>query len=133
MTMQTQQLHWWHRQLGQRLLADVTPALIVEYREKLAQGDGKPRANATVNCYLAALSHALTIAAREWGCLGHSPMPKVSRLPEPRGRVRFLSDDERQRLLDACPGEPESVPLPGRHPSSVDGGAQDGAAQSNVA
>ena len=31
-----------------------------------------------------------------------SPMRKVTKLKEPRGRVRFLSDEERQRLLDAC-------------------------------
>jgi integrase len=29
-------------------------------------------------------------------------MRKVSKPKEPRGRVRFLSEDERQRLLDAC-------------------------------
>ena len=29
-------------------------------------------------------------------------MRKVSKLKEPRGRVRFLSDDERTRLLKAC-------------------------------
>ena len=29
-------------------------------------------------------------------------MRKVAKLKEPRGRVRFLSDEERQRLLDAC-------------------------------
>jgi hypothetical protein len=34
--------------------------------------------------------------------LDDSPMRKVRKPKEPRGRVRFLSDDERQRLLDAC-------------------------------
>ncbi len=29
-------------------------------------------------------------------------MTKIAKLPEPRGRVRFLSDDERTRLLAAC-------------------------------
>src|SRR5262249_40037749 len=40
-----QQLRWWAAELGQYALADITPALIAEYRDKLTHG----RANATVN------------------------------------------------------------------------------------
>src|SRR5262249_32628338 len=52
--------------------------------------------------YTAALSHAFSVAVREWEWLEDSPMRRISKLKEPRGRVRYLSDDERQRLLDAC-------------------------------
>lgn len=102
---QGQQLAWWKKQIGERLLADATPALIAECREKLArkgshQGEGL--SPATVNRYLAALSHAFTVAVNEWGWLDDSPLRKVKKLKEPGGRVRFLSDDERGRLLDAC-------------------------------
>ncbi len=100
--MQTLQLRWWKTHLGDCVLADITPALIAEYRDKLAQGDEQPRSNATVVRYLAALSHAFTVAVREWGWLDESPMRMVRKPREPRGRVRFLSDDERQRLLDVC-------------------------------
>jgi integrase len=31
-----------------------------------------------------------------------NPMPNVKKPKEPQGRVRFLSDDERDRLLNAC-------------------------------
>lgn len=31
-----------------------------------------------------------------------NPMNQVSKLKEPRGRVRFLDKDERERLLEAC-------------------------------
>ena len=31
-----------------------------------------------------------------------SPMRKVTKPKEPRGRVRYLTDDERKRLLKAC-------------------------------
>lgn len=55
-----------------------------------------------MNRYLAALSHALTIAMKAWGWVHDSPMRKGSKLKEPRGRVRFLSNEERQRLLDSC-------------------------------
>jgi hypothetical protein len=64
--MQTLQLKWWKQQLGSCLLADLTPALIAEYRDKLTQGNDKLRANSTVNRYLTALSHALKTAVDEW-------------------------------------------------------------------
>jgi integrase len=101
---QTQQLLWWRRHLGYSILADITPALLVKYRDKLAQGEGTPRSNATVTLYLAALSHVLTIAVKEWQWLDDSPMRKVSKPRKPRGRVRYLSDQERHQLLEACQG-----------------------------
>lgn len=52
--------------------------------------------------YMAALSHAMTVAAKEWEWLEDSPISKIYKLKEPRGRVRFLSDDERVKLLQAC-------------------------------
>ena len=63
---------------------------------------GKPFSPATVNRYLAPVSHALRIAIKEWGWLDDSPLRGVQRPSEPDGRVRFLSDDERDRLLAAC-------------------------------
>lgn len=102
---QSQHATWWEEQLGARLLSDITPALIAEYRDKLANGitkRGTMRAPATVSRYLASLSRALTLAVQEWGWLDDSPMRKVSKPKEPRGRVRFLSDEEREQLLRAC-------------------------------
>jgi integrase len=114
-TDQTAQLGWWKEQIGAYTLADVTPALLSEYRSKLASEplptkaqnpavDTAPkyRSSATVVRYMAALSHAFTVAVKEWQWLDDSPMRKVSKPKEPRGRVRFLSDDERTRLLTAC-------------------------------
>ena len=103
--IQTQQLTWWRDQIGAYTLADITPSLIAEYRDKLAGGEtvrGTQRSPATVNRYLAALSHVLTIAVTEWEWLDDSPMRKVRKPTESRGRVRFLTDDERPRLLKAC-------------------------------
>lgn len=102
---QKSQLLWWKKELGDYFLIDITPALIAEKRDALAKE--KTRFNrkyspATVNRYLAALSHALTIATNDWGWMEDSPMRKVSKPKEPRGRVRFLSDDERKALLTAC-------------------------------
>ena len=102
---QTQQLKRWKAEIGDYSLADVTPSLLAEYRDILGQEitrHGKPRSPASVVRYLAALSHAFTIAAKKWGWMEDNPMRKVTKPKESRDRVRFLSDDERVRLLKAC-------------------------------
>ena len=102
---QTQQLTWWKEQLGTYTLADVTPPLIAETRDKLANTitrRGSPTSPATVVRYLAALSHCYSVAVSEWQWIDDSPIRKVKKPTEPRGRVRYLTDDERDRLLPAC-------------------------------
>lgn len=100
---QASQLHWWQQQIGDLRLADVTPALLIQQREALAESrPGRPRSTATVNRYLAALSHVFTIGVREYEWLDRNPLQRVSRGQESRGRVRFLSEPERTRLLAAC-------------------------------
>jgi integrase len=112
-------LLWWREKIGHFKLVDVTGPVLAEYRAKLktepfivatpgsknstlAAGE-KPnefkRANGTVNRHLAYLSHVFAIARREWHWMGHDPFDGVSKLPESRGRVRFLTDEERERLL----------------------------------
>lgn len=98
-------LNWWRGEVGPYLLSDLTRALIIEQRDKLLSSRAKnagQRSPATVNRYMMALGHALTIAANEWEWIHENPMKKISNLPEPRGRIRCLSDEERQRLLEAC-------------------------------
>jgi len=108
---QTRQLKWWIREIGEYSLADVTTALISDARSKLLNenisaekesGKTKTRSSATANRYIAALSHALNIAYKEWGWINDNPCSRLSKLPEPRGRRRFLSEDERSRLLQVC-------------------------------
>ena len=102
---QERHLRWWKDRIGTRTLSDVTSALVSEYRSVLVSETtvgGKKRSPATVNRYLTSLSHAFAVAAREWEWLGQSPVRNVKKLREPRGRVRFLSDEERSRLLAAC-------------------------------
>lgn len=98
-------LTWWKEELGQFSLADISPALIAEKRDALASGITKRktlRSPSTVVRYMAALSHAFTIAIKEWGWIEDSPMGRVTKPKEPRGRVRFLSDEERNHLLEEC-------------------------------
>jgi integrase len=102
---QTAQLTWWKEQIGCYLLSDITPAMIAEKRDLLLKGvtvRGKLRSTSTTVRYMAALSHAFTVAMKEFGWIDDSPIRKVSKPREPRGRVRFLSDDERASLLQAC-------------------------------
>jgi integrase len=121
---QQYQLDWWREQLGDYTLDKVTPALIVEYRDKLARGTepigkkrliankkpkgkkkkrkAKKRSPATVARFLAALSHVFTVAMKEWQWVERNPLRRVSKPKEPRGVVRFLDDKERAALLEAC-------------------------------
>ena len=41
-------------------------------------------------------------SAKKWGWIKRNPVSDSERQKEPRGRVRFLSEDERKRLLAAC-------------------------------
>ncbi len=91
-------LAWWKEQIGGYRLAEVTPELLRETRDQLKKG----RSPGTVNRYQASLSSAFVIAMKEWGWLESNPMSRVKKLTEPRGRVRFLTDDEREGLLEAC-------------------------------
>jgi integrase len=102
---QAAQLMWWKQELGVFLLSDITPSLIAERRDKLLQGTtyrGTKRSSSTVVRYMAALSYAYTIAVTEWGWIEDSPLRKVSKPSEPRGRIRFLDESERNRLLETC-------------------------------
>jgi integrase len=109
---QRPQLERWKAELGCYVLADITPALIVEVRDKLLT-ESAPRGNirspATVVRYMAALSHAFTIAVNEWQWLEDSPMRKVKKPKESNGRVRWLDDEERVKLLTACKESPNSM------------------------
>ena len=89
---------FWIKRLGDLKLQQLTRAAIVEVRDELAKG----RAAGTVNRYLDLLSHACAVAEREWEWMESNPLRKVSRLEEPRGRVRYLSNAEKDRLLDAA-------------------------------
>lgn len=104
---QKMQLLWWKRQIGHCILADLVrfPATLIEQRDHLSRSQtkmGGMLSPSTVIRYLAALSHAFSIAMKEWGWVESNPLQKVSKPREPRGRERFLSNQERSKLLRAC-------------------------------
>ena len=100
------QLKWWKDQLGDRKLKNLYPTLISTYKEKLIQEPsertGRKRTPATVNRYLALISHVFTTAVKEWQWMEINPVMQISKPKESRGRTRFLSDEEREKLLNAC-------------------------------
>ena len=99
------QLKWWEEQIGDVRLSDLSTSLISEKRDLLSRtitNRKKKMSPARVNRYMAALSTALNTSIREWEWMEDNPMRKISKLKEPKGRVRYLSDEERERLLAAC-------------------------------
>ena len=73
----------------------------VKWGINLKEKKDDKRSHATVNRYLAALSSAFGTAVNEWQWLDENPMRLVSKLKEPRGRSRYLTNEERERLLAA--------------------------------
>jgi integrase len=106
---QTRILTWWKGELGDRPLVAITPSVIAEVRDRLATEParrGKPRSGATINRRITALSAVMRVAVKEYGWLAKNPIPNVTRMPDSKGRERFLSDPERKALLAACEASP---------------------------
>lgn len=99
------QLKWWKANLGKYLLFNLTPQVINDCKDKLAKElnqHDKTRSNATIVRYIATLSVCLSYAVRDLGWLDQNPVLKVRKPALPPGRVKFLTDEERHTLLDAC-------------------------------
>lgn len=104
---QRAQFTWWRRRLGATLLCHVTSGLLAECRDELRASGRSP---ATVNRYLAAVSHCLTVARKEWGWIAVNPAFDVRKCKEPPPKARPLSTAERERLFAAA-GEEIKKPV----------------------
>jgi hypothetical protein len=120
------QLERWKAKQGFRRLADVTPAILVQARDEqagLPTRDSDHHSPASVVRYMGALSHAFTLALREWQWIDQNPFARVSRPKEPRGRLRYLSEDERSGCSKpsthcvAFDVEGSEIPLTGSGPT----------------
>jgi integrase len=116
-----ERLNYWRGVFGKDLLSHITPERIAKQRDILLSEEStrflappsgdedadakRPKAKRTgptVNRYLAALSVCLAHGVKELRWLERNPCELVKKPKENSGRVRFLSDDERTKLLDAC-------------------------------
>jgi len=103
-------LEWWRAELGELTLDKLTPQRISERRAKLLARKpkrGERMSPATANRYLAGLSVATKYGWKDLGWLPRNPVLDVTKGAENAGVVRFLTDDERDRLLDAARRDPD--------------------------
>jgi len=92
-------------------LTEITAQCIAQYdRQRVTETSrlGRAVTPSTVNRELAILRHLLRLA-EEWGYL--VKVPKIRLAKEPEGRLRFLSEDEIQRLLMACEARTSKSPF----------------------
>ena len=98
-------LDWWRDKIGKYGLVKISPDLIAQCRQDLAEGTTSKKAkrsHATVNRYLASLSTIMTYGVRECGWITDNPCLRVAKFKEPKGRDRIASCDEFPRLLEEC-------------------------------
>ncbi len=102
-------LAWWKENLGHHVLADLTPALFAECRDVLVKTPsrskpGRKLSGDTIKRYFLTAGAVLKACVVDWAWLEQSPLKdgRIELPSIPAGRVRFLDDDERGRLLDAC-------------------------------
>jgi len=117
-------LGWWRTHHGEKLLQEITPAVVAQGRDALTSefvtvrrraDDGsvsrvpleKKRSGVTANRFLAALSTACAYGVKELAWLERNPVERVTKTKENKGRVRFLDDAELPRFLTACRKHPD--------------------------
>ena len=97
----------WDRTLGGVSMNRVTPALISKARREIERAHNL--GPATSNKHLSALSALFEYAKSELFWTQVNPCSQVIRRKEPPGRIRYLSDSERARLLQACRDSPSPI------------------------
>lgn len=93
------QLLWLAAQYDNPLLNSIDTQFVEMVKRRLTT-DGK--APATVNRYLAAIRRLLRTAKLQWGVA--LELPNVKLLREPPGRIRVVSTEEEQKLLQVLQG-----------------------------
>jgi integrase len=117
-------------------LQEITAQRIAQYdRDHVSQTSrlGRNVTPSIVNRELAILRHMLRLA-EEWGYI--EKVPRIRLAKEPEGRLRFLSEDEIPRLLQACEDSKNpyltaivTLALNTRHAQRRDPGAHVGASR----
>ena len=81
-------------------LAEISPKLISAYKVKRREEGAAP---STVNKELAVIRHAFNMAIKEWEWCRDNPVRRVSMEKVDNNRVRYLTDEEFERVLRECP------------------------------
>ena len=105
-------LRFWRKEYGHLALADINVARVLEARAKLLKSVnrvGERLAPATANQYVGDLRHCFAVAKREFCVIAENPLTDIQKLREPRGRVRFLTTDERVALQASCKSHSETL------------------------
>lgn len=108
-------IQWWSDRLGDKKVLDIQDRHIRKILDTYAQGKAKrgngrkkskvmdrPRKPATINRMRSGLCAVFKYANKIKGYKIPSPAKYIPTLTENNKRVRYLSDDERKALLDAC-------------------------------
>ena len=85
-------------------LNSITPWIVEKYKN----GRKEEVSKATVNRELACLKHMFTMAL-QWGKASGNPVRKVKLFREPERRLRWLNEEECERLIDASSGYIRSI------------------------
>jgi len=90
-------IRYWDDLFGEKKIIDITKKDISKGLKELPTR----LSNASINKFKGAVSAVLSYACREYD-LPDNPVRHIRSLTEPVGRIRFLSNNERKRLYEAC-------------------------------
>jgi len=93
-------------------VSQITPIMINEFKLKRRNDEV---GTASINRELAVLKNSFNKALREWGWVKDNPVTRIPMEKEPPGRVRYLTDEEFEKLLKACPEWLRPIVLTARH------------------
>ena len=92
-------IRYWRQTFGHRYIDEIRPH---EIKAVLTTLTRLGKAAATIHQYHTTLSHAYHTAMMDYQWIEHNPCRLVRKPPLPPGRVRYLTDEERSRLLTEC-------------------------------
>lgn len=97
---------------GDSYATEIAPSMINDYKIKRRKDGVGP---ASINRELSTLKNAFNIALKQWGWMKENPVAMIAMEKEPPGRVRYLTDDEFERLHNACSDWLKPIVMVARH------------------
>jgi integrase len=90
-------------------ISEITPSLVSQYKTHRRQ------AKVALNRELSLLKVVFNLAIREWQWAKENPVSMIKLEKENPGRVRYLSDEEFDKLLNECPDWLKPIVMTARH------------------